>query len=112
MAGFTESWNGLTVKVSVRFFVPPALLEEIVMLLLVAVVGFPEISTVEATKLSRSPPFPRRVKSPWNQAVELSWTTFWKAIGGNGNPDGVRQIRSHLQFKSVDRPRRGLNGGP
>ena len=51
----TGVWNVMT-NVRVRFPVPPALLEEIVMLLLVAVVGFPEISTVEATKLSRSPP--------------------------------------------------------
>ena len=56
----------------------------------------------EATKLSTLLPFPRRVESPWNQTVELSWTTLRDVVGGNRNPDRVRQIRGHLQFKSVD----------
>ena len=60
------------------------------------------VEAAEATKLSTFLPFPRRVESPWNQAVELSWTTLRDVVGGNRNPDRVRQIRGHLQFKSVD----------
>ena len=43
MAGFTESWNGLTVKVSVRFFVPTTLLAERVMVWVPDFVGVPEM---------------------------------------------------------------------
>ena len=51
MAGFTESWNGLTVKVSVRFFVPTTLLAERVMVWVPDFVGVPEMMPVAVLML-------------------------------------------------------------